>query len=292
MRVLVTGSSGFIGRNLVEHLFPAHEVLAPGHGDLDLVDDASVARYLEGARVDVVVHCATKPGHRNAKDPAGLLEANTRMFANLTRQLDLCGRVVLLTSGLSYDQRFYAPKMPEERFGLRVPADEGGFSKYLCGRIAEGIPGAVELRPFGVFGPHEDWEIRFISNAICKTLFDLPITLRQDRLFDYVWVGDLCEVIGRAVAGDLPSGAYNVTPDDAVPLRVLAEKVRSASGKDVEIQVAQAGMGVEYSGSNAKLRAALPGLEFTPVDEAIATLHRWYTDRRGLLSRERLVQDK
>lgn len=292
MRILVTGSSGFIGRNIVERLASEHQVLAPRHAELDLQDGDAVARYLDAAPVDAVVHSATKPGHRNAKDPAGLLEANTRMFANLTRRRDLCGRVVLLTSGLVYDQRFYSPRMREERFGEHVPADEGGYSKYLCARMAEGLPGAVELRPFGVFGPHEDWEIRFISNAICKCIFDLPITLRQDRLFDYVWVDDLSEVVRRAVLGDLPAGAYNVTPDEAISLRVVAEKVRRASGKDVEIRVARPGVGVEYSGDNARLRQALPGFRFTKVDEAIGRLYRWYDARRAELKSELLLSDK
>lgn len=292
MRILVTGSSGFIGRNLVERLGPEHEVLAPRHAELDLQDGEAVARYLDDAQVDAVVHSATKPGHRNARDPSGLLEANTRMFANLTRRRDLCGRVVLLTSGLVYDQRYYSPKMREDRFGEHVPADEGGYSKYLCARMAESIPGAVELRPFGVFGPHEDWEIRFISNAICKCIFDLPITLRQDRLFDYVWVDDLSDVIRRAVVGDLPAGAYNVTPDATVSLRVVAEKVRRTSGKGIEIRVAQPGMGVEYSGDNARLRRALTDFRFTNVDEAIGRLYRWYEARRGELKRELLLSDK
>jgi UDP-glucose 4-epimerase len=292
MRILVTGSSGFIGRNIVERLASEHQVLAPRHAELDLQDGDAVARYLDATPVDAVVHSATKPGHRNAKDPTGLLEANTRMFANLTRRRDLCGRVVLLTSGLVYDPRFYSPRMREERFGEHVPADEGGYSKYLCARMAEGLPGAVELRPFGVFGPHEDWEIRFISNAICKCIFDLPITLRQDRLFDYVWVDDLTEVVRRAILGDLPAGAYNVTPDATVALRAVAEKVRRISGKSVEIRVAQPGMGVEYSGDNARLKKALPGLSFTGLEQAIGLLYRWYEERRGRLRRELLLSDK
>ena len=44
------------------------------------------------------------------------------------------------------------------------------------------IRDAVELRPFGVYGPGEDYAIRFISNACCKALLGMPVTLRRDRL--------------------------------------------------------------------------------------------------------------
>ncbi len=122
------------------------------------------------------MHCATKPGHRNAKDPSDVLYANLRMFHNLMRADDAFGRMILLTSGLVYDQRHYVAKMTENDFGAHVPVDESGFSKYLCARQAERLDNVIELRPFGVFGKYEDWEIRFISNAICKALFDFPIT--------------------------------------------------------------------------------------------------------------------
>ncbi len=292
MRVLVTGSSGFIGRNLVESLSRDHVVLAPRHAELDLQDGdgrGPLPRGRPGGRGGPLGHQARPPQRPGPVRPGGGEHAHVRQPDAAPGALRPGGAAHL---GLVYDPRFYEPKMREEYLGEHIPADEGGYSKYLCARLAEGVPGAVELRPFGVFGPHEDWEIRFISNAICKCLHDLPITLRQDRRFDYVWVDDLTEVIRRALGGELPAGAYNVTPDEAMPLRVLAEKVRRASGKDVEIQVAQPGMGVEYSGSNERLRRALPGLAFTDVDEAIGRLYRWYEARRGQVRREALLSDK
>lgn len=292
MKVLVTGASGFIGSNLVEALSTDFQVLSPTHADLDLLDEVEVARWLGAHRVDAVVHCATKPGHRNAKDPAGLLDANTRMFANLTRAPEACGRVVLLTSGAVYGQRFACVKVREEDLGARVPRDETGYSKYLCARLAERLPWCVELRPFGVFGPGEDWEIRFISNAICKALFGLPITLRQDRRFDYLWVGDLAPIVRHFLVSDARHAAYNATPDAAVPLRALAEKVRDLSGKPLEIRVGAPGEGLEYSGDNGRLRAELPGLQLTPLDRAIERLWAWYAARRDRIDPARLLHDK
>jgi nucleoside-diphosphate-sugar epimerase len=56
MRVLVTGGSGFIGRNLIEYLARAHEVLAPTHAELDLTDPGALDRWFREHEVDVVVH--------------------------------------------------------------------------------------------------------------------------------------------------------------------------------------------------------------------------------------------
>lgn len=292
MKVWITGASGFIGRNLVERLAERFEVLAPGHAELDLLDEEAVASLLRENPVDAVVHCATKPGHRNAKDPTGLLDANTRMFHNIVRNDGTYGKLILLTSGAVYDQRFFAPKMPEHFFGTHIPVDETGYSKYLCARYAEGLDNVVELRPFGVFGQYEDWEIRFISNAICKTLFDLPVTLRQNRRFDYLYVDDLAEVVRHFLLAEDARGAYNVTPDEAVELKALAEMVVRISGKDLPVRIAQPGLGVEYSGDNRRLKDEMPGFPFTPLEHAVRSLYGWYAEHRHLIRRELLLVDK
>jgi GDP-L-fucose synthase len=290
--VLITGGSGFLGRNLVEQLAPDFQVLAPSHPELELLDEDAVRDYLQAHRVDFVVHSATKPGHRNAADPTALTYANTRMFFNFARNAGRFQRLIFLSSGAVYDMRHYQPQMPEEYFDAHVPADEVGFAKYVCAKFIERAERTVELRPFGVFGKYEDWEIRFPSNAICKALFDLPITLRQDRRFSYVYVDDLVAVVRHFLEHEPAHPAYNVTPDAAVALSDLARQVVTLSGKNLEIQVARAGLGVEYSGDNRRLRAEIPRLRFTPLAEALRRLYDWYAEHRDLIRREALLVDK
>lgn len=292
MKVWVTGASGFIGRNLKEKLVPEFEVVAPGHAVLDLLDEDGVSRFLKRERPEAVVHCATKPGHRNAPDPTGLIAANTRMFHNIARNRGDYGRMVLLTSGAVYDQRHFEPKMPETYFDAHVPVDETGFSKYLCAKHAELLDHIVELRPFGVFGKYEDWEIRFISNAICKALFDLPITIKQNRRFDYVFVDDLAAVVRHFLLEENAGGAFNVTPDCSVELKEIAELILTVAGKRLPISVAQPGLGIEYSGNNGKLKSAIPGFPFTALETAVRSLFGWYEEHRGLIRRELLLADK
>ncbi len=290
--ILVTGGSGFIGRNLTEDLGGRWDILAPTHAELDLLDDERVARYLGSHDVDVVVHCAVRPGHRNAPDPSGQLERNLRMFANLARCRGRYRRLVLVSSGAVYDQRHCRPRLPESAFGDHVPADEHGFSKYLCAAYAATRPDIVELRPFGVFGRYEDYALRFISNAICKTLVGLPVTLRQNRRFDYTPVRDLVRVIERFFTHEARHGAYNVSAPETWQLLDLARLVVRLSGKDVPVVVANDGMGVEYSGDGRRLREELPDLSATPVDEAVVTLYEWYAERRRLIDRAALLVDR
>lgn len=292
-RVLLTGATGFIGRNLVEAWRDSHDLRTPTRAELDLTRDESVAAFFARNEFDLVVHSATTAAHRNAAPVPDVAFRNLRMFANLMRHDGAWDRLIVLGSGAEYDARHYSPRMSEEQLGRHVPVDPSGFSKFVVSRLAESHPRVTVLRLFGVYGPHEDWEIRFISNAICKALFDRPITLRQNRRFDYLWVGDLAPVIAHfAGAAPSPERAYNVTPDESIDLLDLARLVRDVSGKSVEIRVAEAGMGPEYTGDNTRLRKAMPGIRFTPARAGIETLWRWYEAHRASIRPEALAADK
>lgn len=292
MSIFLTGGSGFIGKNIIEMLGERYDILAPGSRELDLSNEVAVESFFRKNDIDIVVHSAVRPGHRNAKDPSNQLYLNTRMFFNIIRNSDRFKRLISLGSGAVYDVRNPMVKVTEDYFDTHVPADEHGFSKYIIAKHMEKLDNAVKLRVFGVFGKYEDYTIRFITNAICKTLCDLPITIRQNRRFDYLYIDDLMPVLEHFIHNPARQSAYNVTPDKAVDLYTIAELVRARSGKELPIVVSEPGMGTEYSGDNGRLRAEIPELNFTPLVEAIDRLYGWYEEHRESIDRGMLLTDK
>ncbi len=297
MRILLTGGSGFIGRNLVEYLRQGHDVLAPGRAELDVSDPSALDRWFSDHEVDAVVHGALRPGHRNASDTSGQLWTNLRMFFGLMRNAHRFKRLVFLSSGAVYDIAQPQERVTEERLGFSLPADEHGLSKYVIAQYIDQLRRSelvdvVELRLFGVFGKHEDYAIRFVSNAICKTLFDLPITLRQNRTFSYLYIDDLGPIVDRFLTGPHPEAAYNVVPDWTDDLYDLAELVRIRSAKDLPIAVETQGNGLPYNASNGRLRRDVPGARFTPVADAVDALYDWYDANLSKIDRSTLLVDK
>jgi GDP-L-fucose synthase len=290
--VLITGGRGFIGRNIIEYMEDKYHILSPTHNELDLLDEDRVRVYLTESKIDIIIHCAVRTGHRNAKDPSGQLYHNTRMFFNLARNEDQFEKMIYLGSGSEYDNRHYKHRMKEEYFDEHIPEDEGGFSKYIISKYIEKHKNITELRIFGIFGKYEDYAIRFISNLICKAIYDLPLTMNQNRVFDYIYINDLMPILDYFIEHETKNNIYNVTPDKSVRLLDLAKKIKKISQKDIEIRVAKDGLGPEYTGDNTRLRSEMPNVSFMDIDVAIKKLYDWYSDNKDKIDKSKLLTDK
>lgn len=291
--ILLTGGSGFIGRNIREsYLSYNYNIIAPSSKELNLADENSVDKFFKNNKIDVVIHAAVKPGHRNAKDTSNLFYTNTRMFFNLERHKNEYEKMIVLGSGAIYDMRNYRPKMKEEEWDTYIPSDEHGYCKYVCEKVIEKSHNIYDLRIFGIFGKYEDYAIRFISNVICKTLFDLPITIKQNRKFDYLFIDDLMPVLDWFINNKPQYHSYNITPDKSISLYELAEKTRLLSNKNLPIVIAQEGMGLEYSGDNSRIKEEFQDFKTTPIEDSIKNLIEWYVENKNHLNYNNLIIDK
>lgn len=280
-RVLLTGGRGFVGRHLRSGLMAlGHEVLAPTRAELDLTDEVATRAFLRAHRVDAVVHAAKDTSPESAGAGYAALRDNLRMYFSLERSADLYGKLIHLGSGAEYDRRRMPPHVREEAFGLYLPEDDYGLSKYVISKHLAGCDRAYHLRLFGIFGPHEDWRRRFISLACCKAMWGLPITIRRNARFDYMWVSELTPVVDHFLRHDPSSMALNVCSGAPVDLLSVAQAVAQVSGTSVEVVVRQEGFAAEYSGDNARLRELIPGLSFSSVADRLPELYAFYSARR------------
>ena len=294
MKILLTGGSGFIGKNIKESfLNETYTIITPSRSELDCFDDKSVASFFAHQSFDIVIHSAAKPGHRNAQDTTGILMANSRMIFNLLKYKNSWGKLFNMGSGAIYDMLHYEPKMKEEYFGTHIPRDEHGYNKYIFGLLSPHYNNQViDFRIFGLFGKYEDYAIRYISNAICKTLFNLPITLGQNRKFDYLFIDDLMPVLDYFIIHEAKYSAYNITPDFSIELLEIARNIQARTSPLNKIIVHKEGLGTEYSGDNARLKNEIKSISFTPIDHSIDRLYKWYSDNHNLINKDYLLVDK
>lgn len=276
MKIFLTGGSGFIGRNIREQLGHTFEIIAPTHQELDLTDTEAVYRFLAANPVDLVVHAANIGGTRKQQHVFGITHTNLKIFFNLVRAKPFYTRLINLGSGAEYDKRQSLVNVSETDFDQHVPNDEYGLYKYVCAKYASQVDFITHLRLFAVFGKYEDFEIRFISNAICLALLNRPVTIRQNVRFDYLFVDDFIRILEKCILTKPAETFINVGRGEGIDLKTLAEKVVHEVGADVPILIASTGFGKEYTCNTARLNQTIPGIIYTPLDLAIAQLTAYY----------------
>lgn len=292
-KILLTGGSGFIGRNILESfLIEKHDICHPSRQELNLTDSDSVKNYFKDKSFDIVLHSATKPGHRNAKDTKDLFSLNTGMFENLINHKDRYGKFINLGSGAIYDTSTNITDVKEENIFKNICKDEHGFCKYVVAKKIEQLENFIDLNIFGIFGKYEDWQIRFISNAVCKTLFDLPITLRQNRRFSYLFIDDLMPILEFFIDNDVKYKSYNIVPDEKIELLEIAGLVKKISSKNIEIKVAKDGYGLDYTGDNSRLKTEFTNVQFTDFEKSISSLYEYYKKNIDKINKNLLLEDK
>ncbi len=291
LKIFLTGGSSFIGRNIKEQLSGKYEIIAPNHAELDLTDSDAVYNFLEKNQVDIVIHAANIGGTWKQQHVLGITHLNLRMFFNLVRAKPFFTRMITLGSGAEYDKGQSLVKVKEDDFGKYVPNDEYGLYKYVCAKYAEQVDYITHLRLFAVFGKYEDYEIRFISNAICKALLKAPITMRQNVMFDYLYIDDFIRILDRCVVEKPKETFINVGRGEAIDLSTIAEKVLRAIGYEVPVLISSKGYGREYSCDTTRLQQIFPDVTYTHMDSAINQLVAYYKTVLSSINQQALLEE-
>lgn len=291
MKILLTGGHGFIGKNLRESLGAKHDVLAPTRQELTLTDATTVAGYLQEKKIDLVVHAAGVGGNRQQSGEPNIISDNLKMFFNLVRAKEHFQRLIVLGSGAEYGKNQPLVGVAEADFDKRVPADEYGFSKYVMAKYAEQSDFITHLRLFGVYGPHEDYQTRFISNAICKILLGLPITIKQNVFFDYLYVKDLGVIMEKFISRTPQETFYNIGTGERTDLLSIAKLILKITESDLPIQIGQTGLNKEYTANIDKLKQEFPALAYTPLEQAITELVAYYRSILPSLDKSLFLHD-
>jgi GDP-L-fucose synthase len=255
-RVLLTGGRGFIGNNVLPRLEARYSVAAPTRAELDLLDAGAVRKYLARERFDAVVHLAN-PTARNPVDKREeLFERSLRVFASLDACGDLYGRMIYVGSGAEYGKHRAIASVTEDALGQELPRDAYGLSRYLMNEIAAQRDNLFNLRVFGCYGAG-DPPYNLIPHIVACIKENRAIELRQDMRFDFLHVMDIVPVLTHFIENKPEHKAYNLCSGIPVRIGEIAEEVKRRMNSDLPVVFRQDGLGLEYTGDNARLRAEL-----------------------------------
>ena len=171
-KILLTGGSGLVGRNIREHpSADKWEILAPTREDLDLTDLSSVSQWVKKHRPDIIIHAAGLVGgiKANIQDPLKFLDVNARIGRNIIMVAKDCNvsKLINLGSSCMYPRSIQSPLTEEKLMeGKLEPTNEGYalaklFSTKLCQYISEESSNMhyKTLIPCNIYGKHDNFNL-------------------------------------------------------------------------------------------------------------------------------------
>lgn len=193
MKILITGSKGFIGRNLEKYLSNnGYDVDTLSRNELDLLKKDKVISFLSERYYDIIIHTAVEGGRRTKPDTEEMFYKNILMVYNLLSNKKHFGRMITFGSGAELDRTMNIND--ETIFEERYPIDYYGMSKNVIAKLCLVEPQLYNFRIFNCFG-YDEAEGRLIRGNIEKKLRNESMTLFSNRLMDFFYIDDLGKMI-------------------------------------------------------------------------------------------------
>ena len=290
-RLLITGGSGFIGSNLSEYLRNEYLVFAPSHKELDVINRSDLDKFVLDNEIDIIIHGAIHVPMVNGI--ASEYENDMTMFNNVASEADKVNKIIYFGSGAEYDKRRDVSLATEENIGEHTPDSLYGKAKLKMNEIARASSNIYNLRLFGVFGKYELWQIKFISNICCKAVYDLPLSIRQDCYFDYLYIDRLCEIVKWFLENTPIYHDYNTCMGKQYLLSDIARMVLKVSGKTLPITIMnQKNLAKSYSGSSDRLSKEIPWIKQINLEQDVAKMYNYYYLNRDLIDYDTVKNSK
>ena len=294
MNIFITGANGFIGSYLTEYLkkkYKEYILFTPTSKELDLIDEIKVDTYILSNKIDIIIHLANRGGSRDTLDMRNITEYNLKVFFNIVKHEKNVEKIISFGSGAEYGKHKPIVEAKEEDYLKEQPYDEYGLYKSITSKYIERSNNIVQLRIFGAYGEYEDYRYKFISNAVLKNLFNLPIIINKNVYFDYIYIDDLVKIIDWFIVNESKEKIYNVTTGKKVDLVSLANLVNEVSDFKSGIRVLNDGFNNEYTSNNERLLKELGDFNFTSHKDAISKMRKYFSNNIDMLDKNTIIND-
>lgn len=313
--VLLTGAAGFIGSNLLRHLFSKYpdyhflvlDSLTYAGNQKNISDGIRSSGRFEFwygdvtnpylvydlmQRSDVVVHLAAETHvARSIFDNTKFFHTDvigTQTMMNALLKSKRVERFIHISSSEVYGTAMAEPMTEEHLLNPKSPyaGAKAGADRLVSSYWETYDLPALILRPFNNYGPQQHLE-KAIPRFITSALKNEPLTIHGagGSKRDWVYVDDHCDAIDRALHvsdfSSIKNRVINIGTGRAISVLEIAEKILAALGKDRTL-LAHIGdrpgqVDTHISSTNAAERL-LGWRATTDIDTGLAATIAWYRD--------------
>lgn len=227
MKILVTGSCGFIGINLLNWLDGRHDLSAMDIKLTEHHDITDIDNCMEWARgKDCIVHLAALPGV-----PYSIIKPMESITVNAF------GTINLLEAAMANDVKKVI--LASSNAANDKDSSPYAFSKWIAEYVMQLTPiDGIILRLANVYGPHSQHKTSLVANAIKALKNGHQINLYGDGSHsrDFIHVDDVCRAIELAILSSKQhSCPIEIGTGISTPVLDLISELLIATGKACHI---------------------------------------------------------
>jgi nucleoside-diphosphate-sugar epimerase len=229
MNIFLTGSTGMVGKNILEHPKASnHTFLTPLRSELNLEDQDAVNTYVAENKPDLVIHAAGLVGgiQANMANPVNFLIKNLDIGRNviMASQQNRVKKVINLSSSCMYPREATNPLQEDLILkGELEPTNEGyALAKIVSTRLCEYINKEDDffqyktIIPCNLYGRHDTFSPQHshMIPAVIKKIHDAVVTNENEvgiwgtgeARREFMFAEDLADFIFYAIDhfSDLP----------------------------------------------------------------------------------------
>lgn len=240
MKIIVTGTTGFLGSRIAKALREEGHVIYSLTRDIaDITDYKAVRKFVKGVMPDLVIHAAAMADIKACEDNKELAEKvniiGTGCIASACA--DFCAKMLYISSDQVYD--YYKSNVLKESIEPS-PTNHYGYTK-LAGEIKTQslVPKSYIFRiTWQYSGIEEGFKTMGLPDIIKNSIEKgTPISIGKDSRRYITYVYDTIEAIKLAVNTNIPYGIYNIastTEKNAYEQTAYIMKALGASEQEIK----------------------------------------------------------
>jgi GDP-L-fucose synthase len=296
-KVLVTGGSGFVGKQL-KKVKP--DWIYISSKDYDLTDVSQTKQmFLDYPDLNAVIHLAGIVGgiKKNATHQADFFYKNVMMNTNVVHESYLAGVPRLLASLSTCAFPDVVSKYPfQEMDILSGPPAPTNFSYGYTKRMLYIQTKSYRKQygvnyscfcPSNIYGPGDDFNIEtchFVPSLIVKTLKSkrqLELWGTGQPLRQQLYIEDLCEIIPILLEKHNSDAPLIVSPNENLSIDEMAKTLLKSINKKVEIVYNKQLDGqFRKDGDNSELKKLIGDYNFTSFKEGVFRTYMWFVAQK------------
>ena len=267
--ILITGSNGYIARNIAKRL-QGYEVTLTNRTNLNPLNESDVDNFFKDKYFDVVLHTAIKGGTRLSPDQPDFVYQNCLMHFNILKNSNSYGRYISFGSGAELDR---ATNVNEDSDYLNpLPIDPYGMSKILIAKSGETFNKFYNIRIFNIFC-EDELPTRMIKGNIFRYINKEKMVIHQDKYMDFMYFDDFMKIINYYIQNEKCPKSINCSYENKYLLSDIALIINNLDSHKVEVEIQDGRLGKSYTG---KFELDHYGIEVNNLERGIQQCYSHY----------------